>query len=343
MTLVVARIHGARIAIAADTLLTEQQSALPFQNGSIKFCFLPVDICVAFCNSPDLAEREFERFIQTYPTGTGFAEVVSFFEESSSKTSNDYIVAFSRNPRLIAIRNGKRVSSLSHTAWIGDATAYSRFREYAARQRPRAEHTRAINAALFADEVQNSPASDLYSAIRNLIMDSTVPSVGGFVAVASNRDPGFRFSVYSDMLFDWPKGKDAEYSFELTDPVNLGGTGENAGYSVAQISPAYLGVNVVAFYFVKGRKLFLFHGVNNGLPNRCRPFDGIEPDAVCDTLNEAVGVDLKWLAIVASTPAHGSTSSVFADRGENRKGVQLPIFVDLNTFPRSSQSGPAGQ
>src|SRR5580704_14305275 len=96
--------------------------------------------------------------------------------------------------------------------------------------------------------------------MRNIVADQTIPSVGGFVSVVSNRDNGFRFSVYSDMLFDWPREKTTEYLTNLNDPITLDASGENLGYSVAQISPGYMSMNLVAFYYVKGRTLFLYYG-----------------------------------------------------------------------------------
>ena len=145
------------MAIAADTMLTEHNKPLPFQNGVVKSCMLPGDLCVSFSNSPDTAERAFKEFATKYPNGTGYGEVIGFFEQSSEATGNDYLVAFANPARLVKIAHGKCSKSLSKTQWIGDQEAYSRFREYEARQHPRPEQGRAINAALFADEMANAP------------------------------------------------------------------------------------------------------------------------------------------------------------------------------------------
>src|SRR5438309_760280 len=120
MTLVVARIEGSRVAIASDTLITQHKKPLPFQEGVIKSCMLPGDICVSFANSPVTAERAFTEFWQRYPNGTGFAAVVTFFEESSSNTGNDYLIAFANPAHLVKIADGKRQPSVSKTLWIGD-------------------------------------------------------------------------------------------------------------------------------------------------------------------------------------------------------------------------------
>jgi hypothetical protein len=231
---------------------------------------LPGDICVSFVNSSDRAAQDFGRFWKTYPNGAPFSDVVSFFEQSSATTGCDYIVAFSRPPKLVKIADGQRVEGVANTQWIGDKAAYERFREYEAKHRKAYETGRALTAVLFADEREGSPASDLYSTMRNVVIDNELPYVGGFVCVVSNRDDGFRHSVYSDMLADWPDNENETFDFKLTDKLHLGASGENSEYSVCQISTGYMGLNLVAFYLLKGRKLFFFFGDRFGLPTKCR-------------------------------------------------------------------------
>src|SRR5580704_13765603 len=104
MTLVVARCDKGRIAIAADTRLSEQGSALSLTNGIVKSCCLPGYLCVSFSGSPELAEKAFRQFAESFPSGTNFDTAVSFFESSSASTNNDYILAFGNPPKLVTIR-----------------------------------------------------------------------------------------------------------------------------------------------------------------------------------------------------------------------------------------------
>jgi hypothetical protein len=217
--------------------------------------------------------------------------------------------------------------------WIGDHAAYERFREYESKARNNIERGRAMNAVLFADELRHSPASDLYSSLRNIIADREISSVGGFVSVISNRGNGFRFSVYSDMLFDWPKEKDEEYRLNISDPINFEASQENMGYSIAQISPGYMGVNLVAFYFVKGKKVFLFHGENQyGLACKCHVMNNIEAGQLAESLKQVF--DAKWLLIVTSGVAGAGE---YTPRREGQ-GISMPVFFDANTFPRPPES-----
>lgn len=331
MTLIVGRIVGPRVAIASDTMLTEHDKPLPFQSGVIKSCMLPGDLCVAFSNSPVTAERAFRKFAAKYPTGTGFADVVAYFERSSEITGNDYLVAFANPARLIKVADGKHVGSVSNTQWIGDHSAYSSFRDYEASDKPKPEQGRAINAVYFADEMVNSPASDLFSTMRNITANPAISTVGGFVSMISNRDNGFRYSAYSDMLFDWPEGKPEDYSLQLTDRISFTSTGENASFAVAQISPGFINLNLVAFYFTRARKLFFFYGKDNSLPNQCQVFEGVPAGNICGTLNAFVRCDLKWLLTVTSPRTIDVDISAI-----ETPGIQFGFVVDANTFPKDA-------
>ena len=331
MTLVVGRIEGPRLAIVSDTLLIEHNQPLPFQSGVIKSCMLPGNICVSFANSPITAERTFREFVDRHPAGASFADVVSFFKRSSADTGNDYLVAFANPAKLLKIVDGRHVRSLSKTNWIGDQAAFERFREFESKQRRRYEHGRAINIAYFADEVDKSPASDIFSTIINVINDHTIPSVGGFASVISNRGFGFRFSVYCNMLFDWPSAKGDKYNFSYTDKISLQVSGENTDSSIAQISPGFCGMNFVGYYFLMAKKLFFFYGQNFGLANQCRIFNNIHATQIPDVLNNFLGIDLNWLLTITSPRQAPYREKV---PGIKEPGSQLAFFVEANTFPK---------
>jgi hypothetical protein len=225
VTLVVARCVKGRIAIAADTLLSEHDGSLALTKGIVKSCCLPGYICVSFSGSPELAEAAFINFRDSFPQGASFDATIAFFESSSSSTNNDYIIAFGHGPKLVTIRDGRRTTGISRTHWIGDKDSYEKFREYEHRKRNRYEHQRAVNAAIFADEMAGFPASDLHGIMRNVVTDRELPTVGGFVTVLSNRDIGFRYSVYSDILLDWPTELVGGRDLQLSDKFDLGASG----------------------------------------------------------------------------------------------------------------------
>src|SRR3984893_8477428 len=124
MTLAAARIRGDRIAIACDTRISSSGTPLTIHGGVVKSCIINCSICVAFSNSPELAERDIRAFVRKFGNSSPFGPVVEFFEQSSRDTGNDYIVAFASSPRIVKIADGKRLASAASTLWIGDRAAY---------------------------------------------------------------------------------------------------------------------------------------------------------------------------------------------------------------------------
>jgi hypothetical protein len=330
MTLVVARVEKGRVAIAADTMLSEHGTSLPMQRWVLKSMCLPGGICVSFSGSPELASAAFQKFRERYPQGANYALTIAFFEASSAATNNDYIVAFADTAKLATIRDGRRIIGLSKTHWIGDQQAYERFREYEHRRGRQYEQGRAVNAALFADEMTGSPASDLYSVMRNVLLNRDVSSVGGFVTVLSSRDIGFRFSVYSDVLLDWPMELEERGIVQLTDRFNLLASGENDRCSVSQISPGYYNMNAVAFYLLKGRLLVAFYA-GQGSATTCVSFKNVEPDQIAATLNEKLGFPFNAMCVVMSSRSEVSTPIL---RSKPEHGLGVSLYCEVNTMPK---------
>jgi hypothetical protein len=328
MTLVVARVDNGRLAIAADTMVYAHGVPLPMQAGRLKSICLPGGICVSYSGSPELAAKAFQNFRKQHPHGADYATTIAFFEVSSSVTNNDYIVAFADTAKLVTIRDGRRTSGLSKTHWIGDKDAYERFRRYEHQRGRQYEQGRAVNAALFADEMAGSPASDLYSIMRNIVRDKDVSSVGGFVTVLSNRDIGFRFSVYSDVLLDWPMEIDKDEIVRLADKIDLRASGENDRYSVSQISPGYYNMNAVAFYILKGRLLVVFCEAD-GSTTTCITIKNVEPHQISAALDEKLGFPFKAMCLVMSARESFSAPVL---RAKPKYGLAVSLYCEVNTL-----------
>jgi hypothetical protein len=149
--------------------------------------------------------------------------------------------------------------------------------------------------------------------------------------VLSNRDIGFRYSVYSDVLLDWPKELTDDRTLQLADKFDLSGSGENDRFSVSQISPGYYNLNIVAFYLLKGKLLVVFCGVNNGIANRCYAFRGVEPSQIASTLNEKLGFNFGASCIVMSSREN---LSHYAPRTRPEYGISLGLYCEANTMPK---------
>ena len=188
---------------------------------------------------------------------------------------------------------------------------------------------------LFADEFKNSPASDLYSAMRNLVRSKEVETVGGFVCLLSNREQEFRHSAYCDMLFDWPNDTPLSYELDYNDSVDFGSTGENEEYSISQISTGYENFNCVCFYVLRAKTAYLFYPTKTIIADACKVITDLEPINITDRLLDTMKIDLGWLAFVASAPENGKTTSFRQDSPDVKNGNQLGMMVHCNTFPPS--------
>jgi hypothetical protein len=333
MTLVVGRASGRRVAVVSDTQITEHNVRLPIQLGVLKTCMLPGGICVSFSNSPELAGADFTRFYLNYPNGIGFDGVVSFFEQASAQSGNEYLIAFAKTAKLVKIVDGKRVRSIAQTQWIGDQNAYERFREYDSKKRRSVTAGRAVSTVLFADEISLSPASDLYSTMRQVLADPQITTVGGFAYVLSDRVEAFRQSVYCDMLFDWPENCSEDFVLQLEDQIDFGASGENLNYAVAQFSPSYINFNASAFYWLSGKKLFIFSCKGKEPVCNCSVINNVKPTEVRKTLDEFFGYDFGWLISIMSASAYATKTSFRTEpilTGPN--GSKLTMFVHADTY-----------
>lgn len=336
MTLVVGRVSGQRIAVASDTVITKHGMPQPISEWIVKTYMLPGGICASFANSPELAIKDFNEFIGQYPNGTNYADVIAFFERASSRSGNDYLIAFAKYAKLEKIVEGKRIKSIANTKWIGDKEGYERFREYETRTRKFTEAGRAINVVMFADEIQNSPASDLYSAMRHVVADRQVPTVGGLVYVVSDRLEVFRQSAYCDMLFDWPIDQSEDFKLDLNNQIDFGVSGENTNFAIAQASPSYLNLNVAVFYHLAARKLFVFCGRNDDVLMRCTVLQEVLPAEIVQRLHAHFGKDWGWLIqVMSAAETYPITKFREEPITEGPSGVSFPIFCHTNTFPRS--------
>lgn len=339
MTLVVGRVLDRRVAVVSDTQITEHNVHLPIQSGVLKSCMLPGGICVSFSNSPELAGADFNNFFVNHPSGTGFAGVVSFFEQASARSGNEYLIAFAKTGSLVKIVDGKRVRTTAQTQWIGDEEAYERFREYESKKRKSVTSGRAVSTVFFADEISHSPASDLYSTMRQVLADPHITTVGGFAYVLSDRIEAFRQSVYCDMLFDWPEDRSEEFVLQLEDQIDFGASGENQNYAVAQFSPSYMNLNASAFYWLSGKKLFIFSYKGEEPVCNCSVINNVNPTEAREKLDEFFGRDFGWLLTIMSASAC-STKTAFRSKPilTEPNGTQLSMFVHANTFPGKASS-----
>jgi hypothetical protein len=99
-------------------------------------------------------------------------------------------------------------------------------------------------------------------------------------------------------------------------------------------STGYLGLNVVGFYLLKARKVFLFLGERNGLAMQCHVLSDVPPTEIAKRLSECIGFDPRWLlTIMAAAPNRTSSVDRWPRRTESPSGIELLILCHANTFP----------
>lgn len=339
MTLVVGRIRRDSIAIVADTLLTEAGGKpLPLEKGVVKSVLVPGGLCVSFAGSPALAARDIWDFTTRYQNRWGFAEAVTHFEDSSRRRGVDYLLAFAQHPKLLKIVGGRRVDSISPTQWIGSKDAYEAFREREARARQRHFRGRALSGVLAANIGDNSAFDGLYETLREVIAERCCSTVGGFTSAVVRSGNGFIFPSFSDMLYDWPRGHDDAYDFQLSDRIDLSSSGENSEFSVAQFSTAYPDLSIVGFYFPHAGIAYVFMPPRTLIADHCEVIRQASPERIVGCLNEIAGLGGSWRLFVAVPKSVFEGDEDFRRSPVNGEGMAAAFKMLVNTFPLSGSN-----
>ncbi len=114
---------------------------------------------------------------------------------------------------------------------------------------------------------------------------------------------------------------------------------ENRGFAVAQASPGYLNLNVAAFYWLSGRKVFVFSGHGGSLLMKCSILKDVEPLQMTARLKAHFGQDFGWLIQVLSA-SPSATETRFRDPpiASGANGVGFQMLCHVNTFPRMAMA-----
>jgi hypothetical protein len=333
MTLVVGRITKGSIAIVADTQITAPgDKPLPMHQGVVKSVLVPGGLCVSFAGSPELAGRDIWDFTKRYQGRWDFGDAVTHFEDRSGRSGVDYLLAFAPFPKLLKIVGGRRIEAVSATQWIGSKDAYEAFRAREARAQKRHYRGRAFPAVLAANTGQNPALDGLYETLREVIAGRCCSSVGGFTSVVVRSGDSFIFPSFSDILYDWPASKGESFDLQLTDPINLSTSGENAEFSVAQFSTAYGDLSIVGFFFPHAGTAYVFIPRRTFVADRCEVIREVLPAQLVDRLNQILNLGSAWRLFV------GVSRTVFErdlDRANHPEGISVAIEMLLNTFPAS--------
>lgn len=279
MTLAICRRIGDQIFLIADTRISEHGVNLSPAEGTVKTTFLSSQVAIAFANSPELAARAIGSFENEFRGKFSMKEATEFFCLSSKETQNDYLMMHSATLAVVKISNGKSYKTSGQQSWIGDYTAFERFREYQAKVRKGPDIW--VMHSWQQQGKNNEQGLKFLHDFELTIEDPEIHSVGDFYTIATNTKSGFKFLPVSKMYFD-SLGK---------NPINPW-FGENFDYSYSIAAPKCAGINAVAFYYGRARVAYIFYSQTApGVANKCKILRNVAVAEFVDTCRAAVGIE----------------------------------------------------
>jgi len=268
MSLVVARkIRNAFMMVGDSRLLDPQQSSINLPRDSvIKSLVIAPEFSVSFAGSLSFANDAIRGFKYEWLKESKQSQIIDHFY-SIHRDSNrqvDFILVWGEPiNKLVQIKDGTYSDTIS--SWIGDAIAFERFQKafVSNEQSPGQAH------AILSEFVSKSNHPDfcfntfskMMSAMRIVIADSAIPSVGGFVVPVASYKGDMHYVPY---LQSQTAPFDASY-FENNDAVPLG-TAED-GYFTMYFVFGHNGRSCHAIvYFRQGEFGIAFCPDNHGIP-----------------------------------------------------------------------------
>jgi hypothetical protein len=257
VSLIIARQSGPHLLILGDTHLTDPVRNGPCNlQGIIKTRIFKDTLCVSFAGRLDWAEIAFQELSSCSPddlTADRVAELLERIHGQSSR-STDFLVATARpEPKLIEVKNGRALEVV--TSWLGSAPAFERFQGFstgALTPIPRPANTAAMDALRLPEGKPSEPNPEygrLFTALRMVIEDASLPEVGGFVVPVGLHHGRFEYMDYGSILTH-PIRFDLLPEEYVTLPA---GTAAQGGYSFGFMGDQRSSVHGLAIYILQGR------------------------------------------------------------------------------------------
>lgn len=217
---------------------------------------------------------------------------MAFFENSSRKTNNDYILVFLKPLQIYKIANGKAVKAVSHQVWIGDYDAYRRFREYESGKLRGADLWEQDFWMKVSDEKTEKAFGHVLSAFQHTLSDPHIVSTGDFYTVATNIGSEFKFMMMAKLYLD-----------SIGPYPAMPTSGENFDYRFNTVVPKEAGVNACAFYYPHATKGFVFCPPRpRQMANQCLVVQNKTLNEFADFCRTTLGFDVDFC-----TTAHPGT------------------------------------
>jgi hypothetical protein len=269
MSLVVAQTIGAGPYIVSDTCVTDPHGRpLPTpKDGTLKAVVVSRDVAICFAGDVKTGTEAVRSFGRAISAGTDVDELLTVLAGVTSTEDVEFLVAKNQpGASLVRIRCGE-VGPGAATAWLGDHAAFERFQE----ERMRSSQGPAIPAT-----PGQRLKHDMETAMRAVIEDATISSVGGFVAKIGRYQDSLAFNYHAEGFAH--VGRNFRFEGELTVQQLIRPV-EEGGYSYCVVEPASSGIPALGLIFLEANLAMAF------LPLQ---FDGVQvvPDVHVDDFVE---------------------------------------------------------
>jgi hypothetical protein len=254
VTLVVARISGRALTLAADWRITEKGMNPHFKSGRLKILPLRPELLVAYSGSVaevTMTLREFNAQIPNLrETQEQLDSLLDHLEESQRISTHgpaDYLVAARIDgiPHLWVVRNGARERS-RRSAWIGDIEAFERFQELA--ELYRFDDSADGLEPRLKDSVL---ASNVASVLGKLVFERSASSIGELCISCSLGREGFIIRPSGSIALTQNKRIDASAEARLQ---NAAARSIDGGvFHCEVVPPEHPGIPAVGVYLREGR------------------------------------------------------------------------------------------
>lgn len=264
MTLIVGRVKGDKTYILGDTALTlyNPLRTNPFVNGCLKQYLVTDKLAIAFAGE----QADFERACMALLSARTGSEAVQIALDAQSQGLDfELLVGEAGAKTLRVVKNGSASETVA--GFIGDPSAFAAFQKYyhdeelgfaPVQSRVQIQILR-LPEPILEDEIYER----LYRALKDVIGDAQIPSVGGMVVSLCTDRQRFRYLNYADVTSDPLNITD----FNETPKIIEFGTALRGGYSVefGDDTPRGGDGKNVGFYFLQGGFGIVFPSDPSGL------------------------------------------------------------------------------
>lgn len=292
MTLVVAQIVENDLFVVGDSRLVDMDGTVRSPiNGTLKIQLLSPELCIAFAGEISLPVMKELQVLTQQCSGYSQQRVAKEFLALHKRTNNvlDFIIAsLSPYPGIYKISEGNCTSDIQ-AAWIGDIKAFSEYQK----QYHQPDHIdgHGYNSDRYKlwifkvpdhEGVNDEIFSKMCNAMRGVIYDSGITTVGDYLVAVTTTQAGFNYINYLDI--DAP----LRQLSEGWNTVQFG-TAAEGGHAIVALSPANPGIGAFGIHYLQGNFGAFFAPEISFAP---LVFSGVNRNQFIEKIKVSYGIEL---------------------------------------------------